>query len=538
MRPPRIIIVVAFLGTAAFLTFFSLRASNSPQTITTSTADQQAGLSAFFSFRAPFSLFPPNAIITLTHDNTTAFLARPAAFGPLLPAEGLKGQLWIGSGFGDDNIRQGIAASSSEGELGCSDVPGWGESYAKLSAATSTGVKPGDDKSAKSISKSKSNKRGKDSDDLYNEGKDALGSSTKNSVISGPPVDDGTDDYLHHPLLGSKVSKPTDKQSAVAAGNHADIQSIQEGAEIAGKVVLLSRGGCGFLEKVKWAQRRGGIALIVGDDTKGGPLIQMYARGDTSNVTIPAIFTSRMTAHLLSSLIGSGSFIEDTIDEKGMPTLRVQHSEKGKKPKKKHISKPTFTTTSSGITKPTVTARTALKSSSKKTSTAVESKTAPINTKKPNWFKALFFGKNNGDSRTETSRPPSSGQLDWVLVNDWKDDDSVGTKKTFTTKPTDKTDTTKKPISTSKGQAAGDDFVIGVQDWRDPDLVGSNKDKDQNAKAATSKTNGKAEENKAQPGASNSGKDGKKHAGVAPQETPGVVPLRGGSTKPGSGENL
>jgi hypothetical protein len=74
---------------------------------------------------------------------------------------------------------------------------------------------------------------------------------------------------------------------------HADIQSLQESAEIAGKVVLLSRGGCGFWKKSNGCNG-GGVALIVGDDTRGGGLVTMYARGDTSNVTIPSLFTSRL----------------------------------------------------------------------------------------------------------------------------------------------------------------------------------------------------------------------------------------------------
>jgi len=70
--------------------------------------------------------------------------------------------------------------------------------------------------------------------------------------------------------------------------------------------VLLSRGGCGFLEKIKWAQRRGATAVIVGDNLRGGPLIRMYAQDDTSNITIPSLFTSHTTAHLLSSLVPMG----------------------------------------------------------------------------------------------------------------------------------------------------------------------------------------------------------------------------------------
>jgi hypothetical protein len=54
-------------------------------------------------------------------------MARPAAFGPLLPIKTLSGQLWIGSGFGNDHWGRGGsgAGAGAGGELGCSDVPGW-----------------------------------------------------------------------------------------------------------------------------------------------------------------------------------------------------------------------------------------------------------------------------------------------------------------------------------------------------------------------------------------------------------------------------
>jgi hypothetical protein len=541
MRPPRIIIAVAFFVTSVFLTFLSLRSSHPPHTITTSSpAAPKTGIQSFFSFRVPFSLFPPNAIITLTHDNTTAFLARPAAFGPLLPIEGLKGQVWIGSGFGDDSIRQGAVAAGADGELGCSDVPGWVDSYAKSGAVASDGGKSSDTKSATTAAKLRSGKRN-DEDGPFNDG--STGSEDapdKKDSGSEPAIGDGTDDYLHHPLPESTVSKPTDKLPADANSNHADIQSIQEGAEIAGKVVLLSRGGCGFLEKVKWAQRREAIALIVGDDTKGGPLIQMYARGDTSNVTIPAIFTSRTTAHLLSSLIGPGSFIEDTIDENGRPTLKVQHTDKPKKAVKKHDSHPTFTPTTAA-TKATITARGASKASIKKVSTLTEEEPTAMTTQKPGWFKSFFFGSSKSSSKSDSSRPPISGQLDWVLVDDWKDDENSVTKKISTAKSNQKTDSGKKTQQKNKPaskQSSGDDFVIGVQDWRDPDLVGPSGTKDtENGKVPAGKADGKSDATKLNNVSPKPTKTGKKHFGGALQEIPEYVPtLRGGSITPGSGE--
>ncbi|RFU34045.1 hypothetical protein B7463_g2316, partial [Scytalidium lignicola] len=515
MRPPRIVILVAFSFTALLLTYLSVRSSNSPEAVTTtSNTSRRAGFRAFFS--TPFSLFPPNAIITLTHDNTTAFLARPAAFGPLLPQDGLKGQVWIGSGFGNDG---------AEGELGCSDVPGWGESNIKPVPDEQSG---GKSKDVKSSDRASVGERATDEDGPADKAED-----TSKAKADGkkPSSDDGTDDYLHHPLPESKVTNPSDKHATEPTSNHADIQSIQESAEIAGKIVLLSRGGCGFLEKVKWAQRRGALALIVGDDTTGGPLIQMYARGDTSNVSIPAVFTSRTTAHLLSSLMGPGSFIEDTLDENGNPVLKVQHMGKSKKSAKKHSARGS----SPKMARATGNNRGASRGSSNKKSSTKGNKPAPITKDNRGWFSRLIFGSGPGDSKSDSSRPPSSGQLDWVLVDDWRDEDDVKSKASKPDQKANKASSGSKSESANK-QAASDDFVIGVQDWRDPDLVGSAPANEKDSKLST-KTKDKSGATKPKNSSPLPTKDGKKQTGGASSGIPeNIPPLRGGSITPGSGE--
>ncbi|CZT46623.1 related to PA and RING finger domain protein [Rhynchosporium secalis] len=534
MRPPRIIIAVAFFLSTVFLTFLTLRSSHQRQTVTTSSpATSKTGIQSFFAFRAPFSLFPPNAVITLTHDNTTAFLARPAGFGPLLPSRGLKGQVWIGSGFGDDTIRQGTIAASAEGELGCSDVPGWSDGYAKSSAATSEGGKLTNGRAATSAGKLKPQKRGTDGHGPFDDGTTQQETSGAKRVPKKPHVDDGTDDYLHHPLPESTFTKPSEKPRADSKGDHADIQSIQEGAEISGKIVLLSRGGCGFLEKVKWAQRRGAIALMVGDDVQGGPLIQMYARGDTSNVTIPSIFTSRTTAHLLSSLIGPGSFIEDVVDKNGKGSLKLQATDKPKKGGNKQGLHQTFTPTA-GVVKSTSAPRPISKASTKKVKSVAP--TPNMSSEKPGWFKSMIFGSGKKSAKSELSRPPASGRLDWILVDEWKDDDEPTTKK-ISTKPkvagNTKATGDNKPATKPSGD---DDFQIGVQDWRDPDLVAKPvKEVDLAGKPSVAKAEGNTKA-AFQNGAPVTTTGRKKHTGVAVQEPGSLPPLRGGSITPGSGE--
>lgn len=536
MRPPRVVIAVALFTTTVFLTFLSLRSPHPPLAIPPSVpvVAKASRVQSLFSFRTPFSLFPPNAIITLTHDNTTAFLARPANFGPLLPSSGLKGQVWIGSGFGDDSTRQGAISTAAEGELGCSDVPGWGDNYARSSAVTFEAGKSTDGKTATTARKSKPQDRSNDKDgpfdDRIEQGEGFYGIKAKEPK---PAANDGTDDHLHHPLPESTVSKSDTKSSVEGKGDHADIQSIQEGAEIAGKIVLLSRGGCGFLEKVKWAQRRGAIALVVGDDMPGGPLIQMYARGDTSNVTIPSIFTSRTTAHLLSSLIGPGNFIEGMNNEPKKAAPKLQHTDQNKGGKKQG-SRPNFTTTNTAP-KSTSLTRVASSAGHQKPSHKTKEKASEITVKKSGWLKSLFFGPSK-KSKSEGNRPPSSGRLDWVLVDEWKDDDEQKTQQISTksgTKSEDKVAVSDRKLG-SKG-TPGDDFVIGVQDWRDPDLVRvpGTKDADSNKRVLAGKADGKP----AEKFPSTPTKAGKKHLGGALQEIPDFLPpLRGGSITPGSGE--
>ncbi|KAF4549308.1 Ring finger domain-containing protein 5 [Elsinoe fawcettii] len=404
-----------------------------------------------FDWRAPSSLFPPSAIISLTDDNSTFFLARPAAFGPMLPTSGLSGQLWIGSGFGDDDLSRGGVANA-EGELGCSDVPGWSESGGRVSPG-----KPSEasDKNGKTAATESNDSPLKSTDMKRRATKETDVTEVKKDT---PSEDDGTDDHLHHPLTAADASNAADSKKQ----GHADIQSLQESAEIAGKVVLLSRGGCGFLEKVKWVQRRGGTALIVGDNIRGGPLVTMYARGDTSNTTIPSLFTSHTTAHLLSSLIPSGGLLEDiTLDEAKRIGLVVNAEKSGQ-------ASADSTKQSSGQGKQDSKAESTASQSS--TSSDASEKSASTTTNK-GWFRSLFSGSSGSGPRKDNHRPPSSGSIGWILQKDFDSSDN--------TKPA------KSKSSSDKGSSDG--FVIGVQDWRDPDLVDSKPREDGTKKSTSNK---------------------------------------------------
>ena len=421
MRLLRLVLAIAICVPAVFL-LLVLVVRTSSRVATTATGNFRALL----DWRSPSSLFPPSAIISLTDDNSTFFLARPANFGPLLPADGLSGQLWIGSGFGEDDLSGGIA--SAEGELGCSDVPGWDHGD-----RGSPAMRNGDTSDRDSKSKPSDMQESRHKDTTMR--RRSTSKSPRAKRPTGPHRQDGTDDHLHHPLPSS-----SDPKSRKNGGGHADIQSIQESAEIAGKVVLLSRGGCGFLEKVKWVQRRGGTALIVGDNVRGGLLVTMYARGDTSNVTIPAVFTSHTTAHLLSSLIPSGS-------RSGRFSLADA----------KRLG---LVMGSDGLSQPE-------SSSSATSKNEAEEKVDKDQQDGSGWLRFMFSKSKSPFPEIESRRPPSSGNVDWILQEDF-DQDARG-QDTKAKRPA------KSSAQGRPARPAEDGFLIGVHDWRDPDLVEFNK---------------------------------------------------------------
>ncbi|PGH05051.1 hypothetical protein GX51_03148 [Blastomyces parvus] len=503
MRPPRLILLLAcFIFLPILLTILSLLSTHPQHHGSTSQSSVSGGvgrLRAFFSFRAPSSLFPPSAMISLTDDNSTFFLARPAAFGPALPSSGLSGQLWIGSGFGDDALRKGDVSTGAEGELGCSDVPGWEDTDKNQNGNVGSGQ--GTSKLTAGIKVKSSAHEGVET--LHKRRDEHSPDLVRLVDKNHPSKEDGTDDHLHHPLPESGPPGPpsTDKSKELA---HADIQSLQESAEIRGKIVLLSRGGCGFLEKVKWAQRRGGIALVVGDHTRGGGLVTMYARGDTSNVTIPAIFTSHTTAHLLSSLIPP----------------ETQPDPNSKDPSK---------TTSGG--KPENNAKfgkpvTAAQGTPKPTSEVDSTSSRPNKSFFQSLFSAIGLGRDHSypwHLQEDSRRPPSSGNIDWVMLDEFDAEETPPKSK----KPThnNKGKGIGDGTSPESHQSGSDDFVIGVQDWRDPDLVPAGKPN--NAPQTTPKPkSSNSKQNDDQTG----GNGGDNNNG------PSGNGLKGGSITPGSGE--
>lgn len=514
MRPPRIVILVLFFSACLFLFARSIAALHrSISHVATANTDPPSPFPSFFSLTAPFSLFPPNAVISLTDDNSTFFPARPAAFGPAFPSKGLSGPVWIGSGFADDNLPDG----EGEGELGCSDVAGWEDGQPNAAALKTAHKTSATDESATVAGSAKNSKR-----DGSGPPVDRTFGSGKLAQDMPPSVDDGTDDYLHHGLQGKNMHHDT---SAGSASSHADIQVIQETAEITGKVVLLSRGGCGFLEKVKWAQRRGAAALIVGDNQKGAPLIHMFARGNVDNVTIPSAFTSRTTAHLLSSLMQTGGFMEDIVDGKDNAALKIGQDERKSQNKRNKAETASTAVITGASTSPNAATELGLSSKEVKHK-ASHVPVASANDSHGNWITRFFHWGGVKKVMPDRSRPPSSGRLNWIIVDEWSDEKDEQLQKNL-----DKA--TMKSVANPEIQPEHrDNFQIGIEDWRDPDLL---YDKTGNAAISTEdftkSTNQKAP---------TESKDASKHAGKKGESASSKrnQASKANSITPGSGQYI
>ncbi len=435
----------------------------------------------------------------------------------------------------------------AEGELGCSDVPGWGDGdHDKIGDDTVVSPSRGkttsyaDDGPVEAFHEAGNLRRSTTAS-----GEDILGKHPNSATT--PSTEDGTDDHLHHPLPGSEgLRSPTTEvksKHGVDKGQgksvaHADIQSLQESAEITGKIALLSRGGCGFLEKVKWVQRRGGVALIVGDNTRGGGLVTMYARGDTSNVTIPSLFTSHTTAHLLSSLIPPGSIVNDlSLAESGKAgqgddstSLKGKSRKKGGSKSRAFQNRPAYAPALSKAT-PTATARPTIVPAKHPLSTDLDDVSRSGDS--PGWLHSVLamlgFGGHSPQSRLpeDSRRPPTSGHLDWVPIDVWK---ATTAAKSFSESDigkagSDGAKSAKLRTHTSSDQISRDDFIIGVQDWRDPDLL--------SLKSATSSPKSTALNSKETTISSTATTA---HTDLSERPKEGNGALEGGSITPGSGE--
>lgn len=91
----------------------------------------------------------------------------------------------------------------------------------------------------------------------------------------------------------------------VMADPLAACQGLGNAAVVAGKLVLIDRGGCYFADKVRNAMQAGAVGVVVVNNVDGPPII-MGGAGDVSDLTIPAVMISLADGDLLKAYLELG----------------------------------------------------------------------------------------------------------------------------------------------------------------------------------------------------------------------------------------
>ncbi len=142
------------------------------------------------------------------------------------------------------------------------------------------------------------------------------------------------------------VTKPLSVTGAIS-GNVVAAQPIlgcgelTNAAEVKGNVVLISRGTCGFADKVLNAQNAGATAILTYNNLAGNP----FAMGGTvaTGPTIPGLMISLSDGEALSSALTAGSKVNVTLSPSYVSNAMADFSSKGPNLATNNILKPDIT---------------------------------------------------------------------------------------------------------------------------------------------------------------------------------------------------
>jgi subtilisin family serine protease len=95
-------------------------------------------------------------------------------------------------------------------------------------------------------------------------------------------------------------------------------EALANSSAVAGKVVLVARGGCNFTDKIANAEDAGADAVVI-YNSSGAPLIMVGTRGA---VAIPAVMVSRADGDRLATALDAGDAVEVTLERGLVRTVR------------------------------------------------------------------------------------------------------------------------------------------------------------------------------------------------------------------------
>ena len=116
--------------------------------------------------------------------------------------------------------------------------------------------------------------------------------------------------------FGPPLSSPITADLVLADDGTGDAEDacdpLVNGAAISGKIAVIDRGSCTFVEKVLEAQSAGAVAVIVVNNVGGGAITMGGSTG-AGSVTIPSVMVSLADGNLIKAELNGGSTVNGTL---------------------------------------------------------------------------------------------------------------------------------------------------------------------------------------------------------------------------------
>lgn len=144
------------------------------------------------------------------------------------------------------------------------------------------------------------------------------------TVNSGLPVNKVT-------AIEGTVGKPLAVTGAVSgdvavATPLLGCEPLTNAAELAGKIVLIQRGTCGFAVKLEQAQNAGAKAMLVFNNAAGNPIAM---GGEVAGPTIPALMVKMDDGAAIKAAVEAGTNVNVTFDPTAVANAMADFSSKG-----------------------------------------------------------------------------------------------------------------------------------------------------------------------------------------------------------------